>query len=57
MGSSVRLSAESQVALDREEAQQGRLRRYHRLTDDGAEALRAEACACRKVHPCSSSGM
>ncbi|MEU6787249.1 PadR family transcriptional regulator [Nonomuraea angiospora] len=38
-----RLSAEGLVVLDREEAQQGRLRRYYRLTDDGAEALRAEA--------------
>ncbi|WP_245642448.1 PadR family transcriptional regulator [Nonomuraea candida] len=38
-----RLSAAGLVVLDREEAQRGRLRRYYRLTDDGAEALRAEA--------------
>ncbi|MEU4508695.1 PadR family transcriptional regulator [Nonomuraea bangladeshensis] len=38
-----KLSAEGLIALDREEAQQGRLRRYYRLTDEGAEALRVEA--------------
>ncbi|WP_240777186.1 PadR family transcriptional regulator [Nonomuraea basaltis] len=38
-----RLSATGLVELDREEAQQGRLRRYYRLTDDGAKALREEA--------------
>ncbi|MET9245053.1 PadR family transcriptional regulator [Nonomuraea sp. NPDC003709] len=38
-----RLSAAGLVELDREEAQQGRLRRYYRLTDDGAKALREEA--------------
>ncbi|GAA3222967.1 helix-turn-helix transcriptional regulator [Nonomuraea helvata] len=37
-----RLSAEGLVALDREEAIQGRLRRYYRLTDKGVEALEAE---------------
>lgn len=38
-----RLSAAGLVELDREEAQHGRLRRYYRLTDDGAKALREEA--------------
>ncbi|MGC5012448.1 PadR family transcriptional regulator [Streptosporangium sp. DT93] len=38
-----RLAAEELVALDREEAQQGRLRRYYRLTESGARALEAEA--------------
>ncbi|MFI6508127.1 PadR family transcriptional regulator [Streptosporangium sp. NPDC050855] len=38
-----RLAADELVALDREEAQQGRLRRYYRLTESGARALEAEA--------------
>ncbi|MFB4282045.1 PadR family transcriptional regulator [Nonomuraea sp. MTCD27] len=38
-----RLSAAGLVVLDREEAQQGRLRRYYRLTDEGARALQEEA--------------
>ncbi|GLW12198.1 PadR family transcriptional regulator [Microtetraspora sp. NBRC 13810] len=38
-----RLAGEGLVELDREEVQQGRLRRYYRLTDPGAEALAAEA--------------
>ncbi|WP_433251237.1 PadR family transcriptional regulator [Streptosporangium sp. CA-135522] len=38
-----RLAADEMVALDREEAQQGRLRRYYRLTESGARALEAEA--------------
>ncbi|GIH70090.1 PadR family transcriptional regulator [Sphaerimonospora thailandensis] len=38
-----RLSADELVTLDREEAHQGRLRRYYRLTDRGARALEAEA--------------
>ncbi|GAA3680896.1 hypothetical protein GCM10022224_051400 [Nonomuraea antimicrobica] len=38
-----RLSAAGLVALDREEVQQGRLRRYYRLTDEGARALQEEA--------------
>lgn len=37
-----RLSAEGLVSLDREEAFQGRLRRYYRLTDKGAGVLEAE---------------
>lgn len=38
-----RLAAEELVAFDREEVQQGRLRRYYRLTDEGTRALEAEA--------------
>ncbi|WP_327086600.1 helix-turn-helix transcriptional regulator [Nonomuraea sp. NBC_01738] len=38
-----RLAAEGMVALDREEVQAGRLRRYYRLTDEGAGALQSEA--------------
>jgi PadR family transcriptional regulator len=38
-----RLVAEGLVELDREEPYQGRLRRYYRITDTGAESLRTEA--------------
>ncbi|MFF6803219.1 helix-turn-helix transcriptional regulator [Streptomyces sp. NPDC012616] len=38
-----RLTADGLIALDREEVQQGRLRRYYRVTDDGVQALAAEA--------------
>ncbi|MFG1943463.1 PadR family transcriptional regulator [Nonomuraea sp. NPDC048826] len=38
-----RLAAQGLVALDREEVRQGRLRRYYRLTDEGAAALQEEA--------------
>ncbi|GAA2068073.1 hypothetical protein GCM10009801_16090 [Streptomyces albiaxialis] len=38
-----RLTADGLITLDREEVQQGRLRRYYRLTDEGVEALDAEA--------------
>ncbi len=38
-----RLVTDGLVELDREEPHQGRLRRYYRITDGGAEALRAEA--------------
>ncbi|WBO69112.1 PadR family transcriptional regulator [Streptomyces camelliae] len=38
-----RLTADGLIVLDREEVQQGRLRRYYRLTDDGVAALEAEA--------------
>jgi len=37
-----RLAAEGLVAVDREEAVDGRLRRYYRLTDSGGAALAAE---------------
>ena len=38
-----RLTADGLIALDREEVQQGRLRRYYRVTDEGVHALDAEA--------------
>jgi DNA-binding PadR family transcriptional regulator len=38
-----RLTADGLIVLDREEVQQGRLRRYYRLTDEGTAALDAEA--------------
>ena len=38
-----RLVSDGLVALDREEVQQGRLRRYYRLTDEGSRCLAAEA--------------
>ncbi|GHE06177.1 PadR family transcriptional regulator [Streptomyces alanosinicus] len=38
-----RLTADGLIVLDREEIQQGRLRRYYRLTDDGVAALDTEA--------------
>lgn len=37
-----RLTDDGLVVVDREEAVDGRLRRYYRLTDDGAAALQAE---------------
>jgi DNA-binding PadR family transcriptional regulator len=38
-----RLVSEGLVELDREEVQQGRLRRYYRLTNSGGRALAEEA--------------
>jgi DNA-binding PadR family transcriptional regulator len=38
-----RLVEQGLVAADREEIVEGRLRRYYRLTDDGAAVLEAEA--------------
>lgn len=38
-----RLTADGLIVLDREEVHDGRLRRYYRLTDEGAGALDAEA--------------
>lgn len=38
-----RLTADGLIVLDREEAHEGRLRRYYRLTDEGMRALGAEA--------------
>ena len=38
-----RLVGDGLVELDREEVQQGRLRRYYRLTEAGTRALAAEA--------------
>ena len=38
-----RLTAEGLLALDRDEIESGRLRRYYRLTDSGAAQLAAQA--------------
>jgi DNA-binding PadR family transcriptional regulator len=43
-----RLQADGLVAADREEVVDGRLRRYYRLTDDGAVQLAAEVDRLRK---------
>ncbi len=43
-----RLQAEGLIAADHEEVVDGRLRRYYRLTDDGAAALAAEVDALRR---------
>lgn len=37
-----RLTEEGLIVPDREEIEQGRQRRYYRLTDEGVEALRSE---------------
>ncbi|MEV4899255.1 PadR family transcriptional regulator, partial [Nonomuraea sp. NPDC055795] len=51
-----RLAAEELVELDREEVLQGRLRRYYRLTDKGAEALRStRRPGCRRSRCARSS--
>src|ERR1700726_2714893 len=43
-----RLQSDGLVAADREEVVDGRLRRYYRLTEDGAAALTAEVAALRQ---------
>lgn len=43
-----RLQGDGLVAADREEVVDGRLRRYYRLTDEGAAALAAEADRLRR---------
>jgi DNA-binding PadR family transcriptional regulator len=43
-----RLQSDGLIAADREEIVDGRLRRYYRLTDDGAAALAAEVDALRR---------
>ncbi|MHB1596400.1 MAG: PadR family transcriptional regulator [Streptosporangiaceae bacterium] len=42
-----RLRADSLISLDREEIVEGRLRRYYRLTPDGARQLADEAARLR----------
>jgi DNA-binding PadR family transcriptional regulator len=44
-----RLAGQGLVAADGEEEVEGRLRRYYRLTDAGAEAVRAEADRMRRA--------
>jgi DNA-binding PadR family transcriptional regulator len=43
-----RLSDDGLVAADREEVVDGRLRRYYRLTEEGAEVLRADSERMRR---------
>jgi DNA-binding PadR family transcriptional regulator len=43
-----RLAEQGQVEVDREEAVDGRLRRYYRLTDGGAAALAAQVKRVRR---------
>jgi DNA-binding PadR family transcriptional regulator len=43
-----RLRADGLVAVDREEVVEGRLRRYYRLTDEGAAQLTAEVDRLRR---------
>jgi DNA-binding PadR family transcriptional regulator len=43
-----RLAEQGLLAVDREEAVDGRLRRYYRLTDEGAGALAAEVARLRR---------
>ena len=44
-----RLREDGHVVVDREERHQGRLRRYYRLTADGAELLAAEAARLESI--------
>lgn len=50
-----RLASEGLVVTDREEAVDGRLRRYYRLTDDGTAALEAEVKRLRSNASVASS--
>ncbi|WP_344620725.1 PadR family transcriptional regulator [Dactylosporangium salmoneum] len=43
-----RLAEQGLIAVDRDEAVDGRLRRYYRLTDEGAAALATEAERLRR---------
>ncbi|GGN35310.1 hypothetical protein GCM10010109_59260 [Actinoplanes campanulatus] len=43
-----RLAEQGLIEVEREEAVEGRLRRYYRLTDDGASALATEAERLRR---------
>ncbi|HWS35280.1 MAG TPA: PadR family transcriptional regulator [Actinoplanes sp.] len=43
-----RLTDQDLIAVEREEAVEGRLRRYYRLTDHGAAALSTEAARLRR---------
>ncbi len=53
-GALERMAAQGLVELDREEVVDGRLRRYHRLSDEGRQAVVREAdrlaAAARVVH-------
>ena len=50
-----RLADQGLVELDHEEVQQGRLRRYYRLTEPGSRALDVPQAAVRNGDPRSAS--
>lgn len=52
-----RLADAGQVAVEREEAVAGRLRRYYRLTDRGAGALEAEIARVRRNASAAARGL
>ena len=47
-GALERLAEQALITVDREEAVEGRLRRYYRLTDEGATTLATEAARLRR---------
>lgn len=52
-----RLADQSWIAVDREEAVDGRLRRYYRITDDGAAVLSAELGRLRANADAAARGL
>lgn len=52
-----RLTEDGLLAVDREEAVQGRLRRYYRLTDQGAARLGAEVQRLRAAAAAAAAGL
>ncbi|WP_433833656.1 PadR family transcriptional regulator [Actinoplanes sp. CA-015351] len=52
-----RLSEQGLVEVDREEAVGGRLRRYYRLTSDGAAALSAQVERLRRNASAAEAGL
>ncbi|MFU8873767.1 PadR family transcriptional regulator [Micromonospora sp. SL4-19] len=52
-----RLAEQGLIAVDREEAIDGRLRRYYRLTDDGASRLAVEVERLRRNANAAAAGL
>jgi DNA-binding PadR family transcriptional regulator len=52
-----RLTEQDWIAVDREEIVDGRLRRYYRLTDGGAEVLEAESRRLRANAEAANRGL
>ncbi|MFF5228717.1 PadR family transcriptional regulator [Dactylosporangium sp. NPDC000521] len=52
-----RLAEQGLVAVEREEAVDGRLRRYYRLTDEGAARLAAEVDRLRRNANAAAAGL
>ncbi|HET6534058.1 MAG TPA: helix-turn-helix transcriptional regulator [Actinoplanes sp.] len=52
-----RLAEQGLIAVDHEEAVDGRLRRYYRLTDSGAGALAAQAERLRRNAAAAEAGL